>query len=495
MSILKNYTIRKKIFINYVIAAVMISIIIFAPFVAVEQTNDAYQKELSSFSKLQYQIYTIDAELKRFNGLTITSAIQKKNIDALREKTYNELQEDIENLKQTVLSYNDLLIASKLTNIQTRIKGLKVIADNLREDMEEDYEDGIYSVLALVQTNGKILNELNEIFQEIQKHGSEQIKQIQKEIHDKIALTIGVSVVIFFVILFLFEQTIKEVLLDIEKLSKQFTIFLDVLRKKRTKVEDVQFEGKNEITEIADALKANIHIVEDLIQDERTQAQKIKIEVEKATQEIKALNRELHITQKEIIHTMGSIAEEHSKETGEHIERVASYSFLLAKLAGLPTEEAILLRDVSPMHDIGKLGIPDSILAKPGRFTQEEYEKMKEHTTIGYNMLKHSDRKLLKAAAIVAYEHHERWDGQGYPRGLKGEDIHIYGRIVAIADVFDALGSDRVYKKAWPLEKILKLFEEEKGKQFDPYLMDIFLKHLETFLQSKRSIEARSGKF
>ena len=117
---------------------------------------------------------------------------------------------------------------------------------------------------------------------------------------------------------------------------------------------------------------------------------------------------------------------------------------------------------------------------------------MKKHPEIGYNMLKNSKRELLKTAAIVAYEHHERWDGKGYPRGIKGDEIHIFGRITAIADVFDALASDRVYKKAWPMEKVLKLFEEEKGKQFDPRLTQLFLDNINEFLRSKASIEARN---
>jgi len=114
---------------------------------------------------------------------------------------------------------------------------------------------------------------------------------------------------------------------------------------------------------------------------------------------------------------------------------------------------------------------------------------MKTHAEIGYQMLKHSNRSILKAASILAYEHHERWDGKGYPRGLKGEEIHIYGRITAIADVFDALGSDRVYKKAWPLEKILEFFEKGRGTQFDPTLIDLFLENLEHFLAAKEMID------
>ncbi|WP_229855096.1 HD-GYP domain-containing protein [Candidatus Sulfurimonas marisnigri] len=139
---------------------------------------------------------------------------------------------------------------------------------------------------------------------------------------------------------------------------------------------------------------------------------------------------------------MGSITETRSKETGKHVKRVAAYSELLALKAGLSTAEAKLLRLCSPMHNIGKVAIPDNILNKPGKLTDSEFTIMKTHAKLGYEMLEHSNRDILKAAAIVAHEHHEKYDGSGYPRKLKGEEIHIYGQITAVADVFDALGSD-----------------------------------------------------
>ncbi|WP_425517671.1 HD domain-containing phosphohydrolase [Paenibacillus oenotherae] len=195
------------------------------------------------------------------------------------------------------------------------------------------------------------------------------------------------------------------------------------------------------------------------------------------------LHEEIVDTQRDIILAMGEIGESRSKETSNHVNRVAEYSYVLAIGYGLSTEEAEQLKMVSPMHDIGKVAIPDAVLHKPGKLTEEEFELMKRHTTIGYNLLKASGRDLMKMASIVAYEHHEKWDGSGYPRGLSGEDIHLYGRITAIADVFDALGSDRVYKKAWELDLILRLFEEERGRHFDPRLVDIFFKQLPKLLQ------------
>jgi response regulator RpfG family c-di-GMP phosphodiesterase len=179
---------------------------------------------------------------------------------------------------------------------------------------------------------------------------------------------------------------------------------------------------------------------------------------------------------------MGEIGESRSKETGNHVRRVAEYSKLLALLAGLDEKEAEIVAVASPMHDIGKVAIPDSVLLKPGKLDKDEWVVMQTHSSIGHEVLVGSERPLLKAAAIIAKEHHEKFDGSGYPLGLLGEDIHIYGRIIAIADVFDALGSDRVYKKAWELEKIIHLFEEEKGRHFDPRLVDLFLNNLEEFL-------------
>ncbi|AXX92878.1 hypothetical protein CPU12_03880 [Malaciobacter molluscorum LMG 25693] len=201
--------------------------------------------------------------------------------------------------------------------------------------------------------------------------------------------------------------------------------------------------------------------------------------------EIVTLNEEIIDTQKEIIFTMGSICESRSNETGSHVKRVAQYSYLLAKLYGLPQKECELLRYASPVHDIGKVAIADSILQKPGKLTIEEFEKMKEHASIGYNMLKNSNRDILKAAATIAHEHHERWDGTGYPNGLKKQNIHIFGRITALCDVFDALASKRCYKEPWELEKILELIKEERAKQFDPILVDLFLNNLDDFLRIK----------
>jgi HD-GYP domain-containing protein (c-di-GMP phosphodiesterase class II)/ribonuclease BN (tRNA processing enzyme) len=195
------------------------------------------------------------------------------------------------------------------------------------------------------------------------------------------------------------------------------------------------------------------------------------------------LVEEIKETQAEVIFAMGAIGERRSKETGNHVTRVAKYSRILAELYGLSEEECEMIELVSPMHDIGKVGIPDAILNKPGSFNKSEWQIMMTHAQLGYEMLEKSQRPLLQASAIVAREHHEKWNGKGYPKGLKGDEIHIFGRITAVADVFDALGSDRVYKKAWDLERILNLFKEERGEHFQAKLVDLFLDNIDKFLE------------
>jgi PAS domain S-box-containing protein len=201
------------------------------------------------------------------------------------------------------------------------------------------------------------------------------------------------------------------------------------------------------------------------------------------------LYKEIEDTQKEVIFTMGAIGESRSKETGHHVKRVAEYSKLLATLYGLNAEEAELLKQASPMHDIGKIGISDDILQKPAKLSDEEWKLMQTHTQLGYDMLKHSSRVIFKTASLVALQHHEKWDGTGYPNHLKENEIHIYGRITAIADVFDALGSERCYKQAWEDEAIFELFKQERGKHFEPKLVDLFLDNIQDFIKIREELK------
>ncbi len=195
------------------------------------------------------------------------------------------------------------------------------------------------------------------------------------------------------------------------------------------------------------------------------------------------LNCEIEETLRETVFTMGVIEEQRSKETNNHTKRVTEYSRLLASKLGMKGDEVELLASAAPLHDIGKLSIPDEILLKPGKLTSKEFETMKRHTTIGYSMLMHSERKLLKAAAVIAHQHHERWDGAGYPSGLKGEEIHIFGRIVTVVDVYDALLSVRPYKEAWPLSRVVAWMEQEQGSHFDPFMTQALLAHLDEFVE------------
>lgn len=193
------------------------------------------------------------------------------------------------------------------------------------------------------------------------------------------------------------------------------------------------------------------------------------------------LNQEIIETQKELIETLGETVEKRSKEASKHVTRVATISYELALKLGMDEDEAVLIRNASPMHDVGKIGIRDSILLKPGILNEEEFEIMKTHAAIGKDILGNSNRKVLKAASIIAYEHHEKYDGSGYPNALVGEDIHIYGRITAVADVFDALLNKRCYKEPWDITEVVKYFQDERGKHFDPKLVDILLDNLDEF--------------
>ncbi|MCK5110318.1 MAG: HD domain-containing protein [Arcobacteraceae bacterium] len=201
----------------------------------------------------------------------------------------------------------------------------------------------------------------------------------------------------------------------------------------------------------------------------------------------KELEQEIIDTQKDVVFTMGAIGETRSRETGHHVKRVAEYSKLLYLLSGANEDDAELLKMASPMHDIGKVGIPDHILNKPGKLTSEEWTIMQTHSEMGYEMLKNSNREILKLAATVALTHHEKYDGSGYPKGLIAQEIPLVGRITALADVFDALGSHRCYKTAWELEKILNMLKEERAKHFDPHLIDLFIGNLDKFLEIRNS--------
>ena len=201
------------------------------------------------------------------------------------------------------------------------------------------------------------------------------------------------------------------------------------------------------------------------------------------------LNQEILDTQKEIVRMLGEVVEFRSKETAFHVIRVSEIARILGIAVGLDQHDIDELYYASPMHDVGKIGIPDSILLKPGKLTDEEMRIMRTHTEIGYNILRASNRKLLKKAATIAHEHHEYWDGSGYPQGLKGEEINIAGRIICITDVFDALCSKRVYKDAWSVDNALEYLTKHRETMFDPDLVDLFFNNLDKIMEIRKKYQ------
>jgi putative two-component system response regulator len=210
---------------------------------------------------------------------------------------------------------------------------------------------------------------------------------------------------------------------------------------------------------------------------------------------IRDRTRELYDTRLQIVRRLGRAAEFRDNETGLHILRMSKISALLGEEAGMSEGERELLLNASPMHDIGKIGIPDHILLKPGRFEPHEWEVMKTHTTIGAEILSGDDSDLLAMAREIALTHHEKWDGSGYPNGLAGEDIPTVGRIVALADVFDALTSERPYKKAWSLDATLEYIDAQTGRHFDPRVVACFRSRLPDILAISRQFAEPESTF
>lgn len=202
---------------------------------------------------------------------------------------------------------------------------------------------------------------------------------------------------------------------------------------------------------------------------------------------LKNLLTENEDTNKEIIYKLGEVIEVRSKETGNHVYRVANYSKIIGLKLGMNESESETLKLASILHDIGKISIPDEILLKPGKLTEEEFNIMKTHTIVGHEILKDSKKDILILASKIALEHHERYDGQGYPNKLKGDGISIHSKIVTLADVFDALGSKRSYKEAWNLNKTLDYIQEQRGHQFDPYVFDAFIEGMREILEIKEA--------
>jgi response regulator RpfG family c-di-GMP phosphodiesterase len=197
---------------------------------------------------------------------------------------------------------------------------------------------------------------------------------------------------------------------------------------------------------------------------------------------------DLQETSVELVYSLSNAVEARSKETGAHVQRMALCCERLAQLYGLSDQQVKMIKHASPLHDVGKVGIPDRILHKEGKLDAEEWAIMQKHVEYGVEILSQSKRPLMVMAKEIAGHHHERWDGSGYPYGLAGENIPVSGRIAALADVFDALGSERCYKKAWPDDQIKEELQAQRGKQFEPKLVDLFLEHWDDFVKIRSSL-------
>ena len=201
---------------------------------------------------------------------------------------------------------------------------------------------------------------------------------------------------------------------------------------------------------------------------------------------MKEKTREINLGKLETLNILGRAAEFKDNETGMHVMRMSHYCEVLAKALGMTDEDAETLRDAAPMHDIGKIGIPDSVLLKPGKLDADEWTTMQKHVEYGVEILgRQSDSKLMQMAIQVAQYHHEKWDGTGYPNQISGEEIPLVGRIAAVADVFDALTAERPYKRAWSVDEALNLFKEQKGKHFDPRIVELLFENLPEILAIK----------
>jgi len=403
----------------------------------------------------------------------IAQSILDKNFDRINQKklkrSYENINKTLDRLKGS-LFFKTKEKKEILHNLQARIKGYFYILRSLPDDFKESYEDGAYSLISLMAISKKLNEELMKLKSISKDAINNKFFEIIRSKVELYASMLGIFIVSLFITTHFFD---KRILNSIEKLKSLNTSLLMFVKGESQNIKKV--ETKNiPNDEIGDAIKSIAYTIDhiaNIIKEDRT------------------LKQEIEDTQREIIFTMGAIGESRSKETGNHVKRVAEYSYLLAKLYGLSEDEATLIKEASPMHDIGKVAIPDNILKKPARLTPKEYEIMKTHAKLGYEMLKHSKRPIIKAASIIAYEHHEQYNGKGYPRGLKGEQIHIYGAITAVADVFDALGSDRCYKKAWNDEDIINYFIKETGEHFHPVLANLFLANYEEFIKIREKFK------
>jgi len=237
------------------------------------------------------------------------------------------------------------------------------------------------------------------------------------------------------------------------------------------------FESNEVLISVANALRRRKLEIENGMHRENLEemVRTRTIALQQALEWLERSEKELRLSREETIQRLAIAAEFRDSATAQHIQRMSHYCELLARRYGLSADRCDLIRTASPMHDIGKIGTPDHVLLKPGKFTPEEFNVIAQHAEIGYRILVGSDAELLKVAALIAWTHHERWDGSGYPRKLKGDAIPLEGRIAAVADAFDALTTERVYKPAFPFEHAVELMTKHRGEHYDPDLLDVFV--------------------
>jgi putative two-component system response regulator len=231
------------------------------------------------------------------------------------------------------------------------------------------------------------------------------------------------------------------------------------------------------------------------LQETNLQIVKYADDLKKTISELKALHDELRAAYMDTIQRLVRAAEYKDEDTANHIIRMSRYSALIAEKLGFKKEEMQNILYAAPMHDVGKIGIPDKILMKPGKLNKKEFDNIKTHTIIGAKILADSHAEILKLAETIALTHHERWNGKGYPKGLKDDEIPIVGRIVSIADVFDALTSKRPYKDPFPVKVACDIIRKERGEQFDPDLVDVFMDNIDEIIKIKSEIDINNKVF
>jgi len=264
-------------------------------------------------------------------------------------------------------------------------------------------------------------------------------------------------------------------------------IMVTTLSEKNDRLRAVEAGANDFITKPVDALELQVRVGSMLrLKAKQDEIQRFESElnqmVEDRTRELRLALKRMKKSHQDTIVYLAAAAEYKDEETGAHIQRMSNYCAVIAQGLGLDEEEVELILKSSPMHDLGKIGIPDNILLKPGKLDPDEWEIMKTHTEIGAEILGAGDSDYVNMGAIIALSHHEKWDGSGYPSGLSGEDIPMAGRICAVADVFDALTSKRPYKEAFSTEKALGIMAKGRGSHFDPEVYDVFLERLDQIL-------------